>query len=160
MPVYPLPREHGPAVKQGRQRLTLAAPRPDNGGLMAPHAIVGDPVYIDLAPRGDKPRERAAVTTCILRAAVVITADALVRVINPRFRERDQHARSADVLARLLRNAEQGAAGDLAAARLALAKAAGFRSWKALYEWNAHRDRRGRPDADGRVTREIIGWAA
>lgn len=159
MPAYMFPRDRGPAIRDGRQRLTLAAPR-DGVSAAAAHAIVGDPVQLDLAPRGDKRRERAAVGRCILRAAVVITPEALVRVVNPRFRERDEYTATAETLARLLRNAENGAAGDLAAARLQLARACGFRSWKALYEWNAHRDRRGRPDADGRVTREVIGWAA
>lgn len=149
---YPLPRAHGPAVRSGRQRLTLAAPR---STAQSGHAELGKPVQVALAATAEARGETLAVRDCILRATVVITPDALVRVIGLSYR-----IAPGESLSRLLINAENGAAGDLAKARLQLAKAAGFRSWKALYAWNAHRDRRGRPDADGRVTREVIGWAA
>lgn len=157
MPAYTLPREHGPAVRDGRQRITLAAPRDNNvpGG----HAAVGDDVFVDLAKRGDKPRERVARRRCILRGQLVITEDALVRVTDLRFRDRDEWAAEAERLKRLIEAAEQGTPAATSDTLLALAKLAGFRSWKALYTFNAARDRRGRPDADGRVTRDLIGWS-
>lgn len=149
---YPLPRSHAPAIRSGRQRLTLAAPR---AAAQSGHATLGGSVQLALAATLEARAETVAVRDCILRATVIITPDALVRVIGLTHR-----TNPGESLSRLLINAENGAAGDLAKARLALARAAGFRSWRSLYAWNSHRDRRGRPDADGRVTRELIGWAA
>lgn len=158
MAAYLFAREHGPALRDGRQRMTLAAPRIDKPS--SGHADLGDQVQLALSARGDKRRERVADRRCILRAAVVITPDALVRIVDLRFHERDEHTARAEGIARILRQAEQGAASASPRTRNFVAKLAGFRSWKALYEWNAHPDRRGRPDEAGRVTREIIGWAA
>lgn len=157
MPGYTLPREHGPAVRDGRQRLTLSAPR-DNS-LPGGHAAVGDDVFIDLAKRGDKPRERIAARRCILRAQLVITEDALVRIIDLRLRDRDEWATEAERLKALIEAAEHGTPAATADTLLALAKLAGFRSWKSLYAFNAATARRGRPDAEGRVVRELIGWS-
>jgi hypothetical protein len=148
-----LPADRGPAVKDGRQRLAFVAPR--HASPTAPLPPLGEDLQLDIAAKRDRPRSRARASVCLLRCSVVITADALVRVIGLSYR-----IAPGEALSRLLANAENGAAGDLAKARLQLARAAGFRTWKALYEYNAHRDRRGRPDADGRVTREVIGWAA
>lgn len=158
MPAYILDRSHGPAVKDGRQRLTLQPPR--NRPTPAPHADLDRPVYLDLARKGDKPRERVAQAVCILRARVVITEHALVRIVDAAFRERAPHTAEAERLLRFLRAAEQGnpAAGPVA--RDAVAKLCGFRNWTALWKWNSHRDRRGRPDEAGQVTRELIGWAS
>lgn len=157
MPGYTLPREHGPAVRDGRQRITLSAPRDNSvpGG----HAAIGDDVFIDLAKRGDKARERVARRRCILRAQLVITEDALVRITDLRFRDRDEWAAEAERLKRLIEAAERGTPAATAETLLALAKLAGFRSWKALYTFHAATARRGRPDAEGRVVRELIGWS-
>lgn len=156
MPAYILDRSHGPAVKDGRQRITLAATR--NTPTTAPHADLGQRVLIDLAKQGDKPRLRVAEKACVFRARLVITADALVRVTGVEFHERGPNARQAEAIERLLRAAEQGAPRADKMARDAVARLAGFRDWTRLWHWNSHRDRRGRPDADGQVTREVIGW--
>lgn len=160
MPAYVLPREHGPAIKAGRQRLLVAAPRVDSdkpGG--SPHAIVADPVMLDLAAKAPHRRERVRETVCIFRAGVVITPTGLLRVLNPRWREHDAHAPQAERLARYLAAAEQGAAGADATALKAVAALAGFRSWKALYAYHADPHRAPRAGEGGEIAREIIGWA-
>ncbi len=159
MPAYILDRSHGPAVKDGRQRLTL---QPVRGAVAAryDHADLGGTVYLDLARKGDKPRERAGVRSCILRARVTITAEALVRVADVRFHERGPQATQAERLARFLQAAEQGRPSADRLARDAVARLCGFRNWTALWNWNSHFDRSGRPDEAGQVTREVIGWAA
>lgn len=153
---YPHPRAHAAALRSGRQRLTLAAPRVQGTG---GHARLGGPVHLGLAATADTPVEAIGARTCILRATVVITPDALVRIIDLSFHERGEHSQQAERIARVLRAAEQGGPYAGGRARLAVARLAGFKSWGDLVEWNSHRDRRGRPDADGRVTREVIGWA-
>lgn len=157
MPAYILERSHGPAVKDGRQRMTLAAPR--STGPAHAHATLGQTVQIDLAKAGDKPRARIAEGVCILRATVTITADSLIRITDVVFHERGEHTAAAERLVRCLRAAEQGAPRADKMTRDTVARLAGFRDWKRLWEWNSHRDRRGRPDASGQVTRELIGWA-
>lgn len=152
-----LPRDRGPAVREDRQRIALTAPRPAGSPPLPP---LGEDLQIALAAGGGRPRIKVGERRCILRAAVVITPTALVRVLDLRFHERDEHAGRAGSMANVLRQAEQACAVASPATLLQLAKLAGFRTWKALYDYNAHRDRRGRPDADGRVTREVIGWAA
>ena len=153
---YPLPRAHAAALRSGRQTLTLAAPRVmASGG----HAVLGGAVHLGLAASADEPAETLGQRPCILRGSLVITADALVRIIDLTFHERGEHSRQAERLAAVLRAAEQGGPYAGGQARLAVARLAGFKSWQALFDWNSHRDRRGRPDADGRVVREIIGWA-
>jgi hypothetical protein len=146
-----LPADRGPAVRDGRQRLAFVAPR--DASPTAPLPPLGEDLQLDIAAKGPRPRSRARRSVCILRCRVVITADALVRVLDLTHRDA-----AGEALSRLLVNAENASPHDPAAARLALARWAGFRTWKALYEYNAHRNRRGRPDADGRVTREVIGW--
>lgn len=157
MPGYSFPRAHGPALKDGRQRMTLAAPRAQSAA--SHHAAVGDAVQLGLVRDADKPFTRLGERRCILRAVVVIEDSGLIRLDAVRYRERDEWTAQAERLARFLRAAEQGAPGDTAVAREAVARLCGFRSWKALWAWNNGRDRRSRPDADGRVTRELIGWA-
>lgn len=157
MPAYILERSHGPAVKDGRQRITLSPPR--NQPSPHPHAALDKPVLVDLAKKGDKPRQRVFTGVCILRATVTITADSLVRVDAVAFHERGPHADAAERFLRFLRSAEQGGPRADRIARDAVAQLAGFRDWKRLWDWNSHRDRRGRPDAAGQVTRELIGWA-
>lgn len=160
MPAYVLPREHGPALKSGRQRLLVAAPRTDQGAVGgSPHAIVADPVMFDLAAKAPHKRERVREGVCIFRAGVVITPTGLLRVINPRWREHDQHAPQAERLARCLANAEQGSPRADAKALKALAALAGFRSWRSLYEYHADPHRAPRAGEGGEIAREIIGWA-
>ena len=153
---YPLSRTHAAALRAGRQQLTLAAPRVAG---QSGHAVLAGPVHLAIAASTHGPTETIGTRPCILRGTVVITADALVRIIDLQFHERGEHADQAERLARILRAAEQGGVYATGSTRLSVARLAGFKSWKALVEWNSHRDRRGRPDADGRVTREIIGWA-
>lgn len=157
MPVYVQERSHGPAVKDGRQRITLAAPR--NPGTPAPHAALDAPVLIDLAKTQTKPRERVKAAVCIFRARLVFTADALIRLSDVSFHQRGPHTGDAERIQRLLQAAEQGAPRADKLARDAVAQLAGFRDWKRLVAWHSHCDRRPRPDEGGQIVREVVGWA-
>lgn len=153
---YPLPRAHASALRSGTQRITFAAPRAAG---QSGHSVLAGPVHLAVAKSADAPGETIGTRPCILRGSVVITPDALVRIIALNYHERGEHAQQAERLARVIRAAEQGGPYATGRARLAVARLAGFKSWRQLVEWNSHRDRRGRPDAAGRVTREIVGWA-
>ena len=153
---YPLPRAHAAAIRSGRQTLTLAAPRTSaKGG----HAVLGGVVHLGLAATAGEPAEALGQRICILRGSLVITDDALVRIIDLQFHQSGPRAAQAERLARVLQCAEQGSPYADGTTRLAVARLAGFKSWRDLFDWNSHQLRRGRPDADGRVVREIIGWA-
>jgi len=156
MPAYTFPQAHAEALQAGRQRLAFQAPR--NPGSTNPHAELGDAVHLSTGAHGGARRRILPSRVCILRATVVLLPDELSRIIDLRWRDRDVHADAAAQLARFVHAAEQGAVGDSFAARTTLAQLAGFDGWPALYAYNRHRDHRGRPDADGRVTRELIGW--
>ena len=157
MPAYIFPQAHFDGLEAGRQRLAFQAPR--NHGSSAPHAELGGVVRLSTGAHGGARRQILPARVCILRATVVILPDALTRVIDLRWRERDEHADAAEQLARWILAAEDGAAyAGMADARTAVAVFAGFPDWAALYAYNSHRDHRGRPEADGRVTRELIAW--
>jgi hypothetical protein len=157
MPAYIFPQAHFDGLEAGRQRLAFQAPR--NAGSSAPHADLGGVVRLSTGAHGGARRQILPARVCILRATVVILPDALTRVIDLRWRERDEHTDAAEQLARFVQTAEHGVGGaDTAAALDTLARLAGFADWPALYAYNSHRDHRGRPEADSRVTRELIGW--
>jgi hypothetical protein len=157
MPGYAFPRARRDALVDGTQ-LGLIAPRRE-GGPAAAHAIVGDPVQLRLARAGGDPVEHLRPRVCILRARLVLTADRLVRALDVRFRSHDQHEPEAERAARLIAAAEQGAAGDLAAARDALARLLGADDWADLFA-QATRQGRKTPSTEPQLERELIVWSA
>lgn len=157
MPAYLLPRDG--ATPPTIPALTLAAPRATDHPSAA-HAIIGDPVMIDLAREGALPRQRLATRRCILRARLVLDDVGVVRVIDLRYRDRDAFADEADRIARVIRNSERGMAGDPVAANDQLAQLAGFTDFAAMFAWHSHKERRARPSHQGQVERELIAWSA
>lgn len=158
MPALVFPREHGPALRTGAQLITLARPRSDAAGASNAHAAVGDDVQIDLAARKPLKRERIDTRRCILRASVVMTADALLAVSGVRYRPSDGWTDQAQMIERFLSAAVNGAPGDLSVPRDALAQLAGFKSWGAAWAYAAEYGR-GDVDEHGRIRRELIGWS-
>lgn len=152
-----LPRDRASGLRSGRQTAAVTAPREP-----APHnpvAAVGHPVRIDLAAQGQHKREQAVAGVCTLRARIVLSETGLVRVIDLSAAERGDGADRAAVMANVLRNAEQGSPRASNQTRAAVARLFGFRSWAALWAYASHSDRRGRPDAQGHVVRDVVGWA-
>lgn len=157
MPGYTFPQAHASALETYTQRLTFAAPR--NAGSTNPHAELGQPVKLSTGAHGGRRRVLLPPRRCILRAQAVLTADGLLRVIDLRRIGSGRDGVSAEHLERRLLNAEHGTPYADQAARDALAVYAGFADWPALHAYASHRDHRGRPDAEGRVLREVVGWS-
>lgn len=163
MPAYLIPETHAEAVGSGRQRALLAPPRAlmDEGvAVHAPHAVVGDVVYVDLPRTRERPRRRLAQRRCILRARLVLDRDHLVRALDVRFKPQGPDADEAERIARLIAAAEHNTAQDPTPSLRALARLSGFDDWPSAYTHHASFLRRGRPDAQGRITRELVVWSA
>ena len=143
MAVYFIPKHTARAVKLGSIRALLAAPRPGVGRRHR-HVPPGGLVHLDVKGSGSMAvrQERIAVRPCILRARLVMTAAALVRVMDV------QHVTpDGERFARLLAAAEQGAPGDTSVPRQALADWLGFDSWADIA-------------GDDTVDNELIVWSA
>lgn len=152
-----LPRDRASGLRSGRQTAALTTPRepsPSN-----PVAAVGRAVRVDIVAQGAHKREKIVEADCTLRARLVLSPDGLVRVIDLQAAERGPAAERAGVMANVLRNAEQGSARARGATRAAVARLFGFRSWAQLWAFASHPDRRPRPDAQGHVVRDVVGWA-
>lgn len=158
MPGYTFPRDHADALRSGEQVATLGAPRID--GAQNRHARLGDTVTLMLARKGKDRVEKLAERTCILRARLALTADALPRALNVEFRSHDEHEPEAERIARLIQNAETGAPGDLETARDQLANVLGFRTWERLFQYAADQGRGGKAGRPERIDRELIAWSA
>ncbi|MBO9502047.1 hypothetical protein [Brevundimonas sp. A19_0] len=153
MPVYVITASQGrkcrPAAKP-RMRLIMGGERSPH----SPHAEPGDTLFIDAAASGQVARRRVLETKCVFRASVVIDEHGLVRVIDPR------RTIPGTGLAYAVLAAENGTPpASLDAARKALANLAGFADWKRLWAYHTHQDRSWRPDANGQLRLQIVGWA-
>lgn len=158
MPGYTFPRDHRDDLVSGVQVATVATARSD--GAAQRHAIVGDTVILRTAHTAAHRAERLGERKCILRARVVMTADALPRAVDVRFRSHDEHEPEAERIARLIQNAETGAAGDTAAARDQLAVLLGFRTWERAFAYCAAQGKGGKGVTTDRIERELIAWSA
>jgi hypothetical protein len=147
MVAYNFKAEFAPPVVSGEKPLTMRRARKGN----ARHARVGDTLQLSTGAR-TKNRRVLATPTCTLRATVVLGPDTVVRVLDV---ATDGTVRSQGI-AMLLAQAEQGSP-DAKRWSDALAKLDGFADYAAMYAWHVSDDH---PGADGRVTRELIGWGA
>ncbi len=159
MPGYHFPRDHRAALLSGEQIATLAIQRMDTP--QNAHAAVGDKVILILPRTAKAPVEKLGERRCILRARLSLTADALLRARDVRYRGHDEHEPEAERIARLIQNAEDGMSGDVGAARDQLAMALGFATWGGLFAYSADQGRAGRvSDRPARIERELIAWSA
>lgn len=151
MVAYNFKPAFGGPVSTGEKPLTMREPRSGRSR----HARVGD--TLQLTTYGRTKKRRVLMTPpCTLRATVVLGPTGVVRVLDVTTAIDNVKAQG---VAMLLAQAEQGAP-EAARWGDALAAADGFRDYAAMYQWQVANSAKSGPDADGRVTRELIGWMA
>lgn len=155
MPVYVITsgqaRKCRPSANP-RMRLIMGGPREGRIG----HAEPGETLFIDAAASGQVARRRVLETQCVFRAEVVIDQHGLVRVLETE----DTAGNVGSGLTYAVLAAENGnPPASLDAARKKLANLAGFADWKRLWAYHTDGDRSWRPDANGQLRLQIVGWA-
>jgi len=151
---YNFKPEHAPGVTKGTKLLTMREPRQPGSR----HARLGDALQLTTLGRTKKRRVLTTAdgrpATCTLRATVVLGPNGVVRVTDA---QAGTDSIKAQGIAMLLAQAEQGSAEADRWAN-ALAVLDGFPDYPALYAWHAANGARFKPDANGYVSRELIGW--
>jgi len=135
-------------ITSGEKHLTMREPRAGRSR----HARVGEALQLTTYGRTKK-RRQLGENTCILTAHVVLGPQGLVRVTDIKA---DGSTRAGGI-SLLLTAAEQGSP-DAARWGDAFAKLDGFKDYATLYAWHAANGTKFKPDADGRVVRDLIAW--
>ncbi len=151
MVAYNLKPEFGPAVSKGEKSLTMREPR----AASSRHARIGDTLQLTTYGRTKK-RKVLMTPACTLRARLFLGPVGVVRVLDVATAPDNVKAQG---VAMLLAQAEQGAPEAPRWAD-ALAAADGFKDYAAMYAWHVANSVKARPDANGLVERELIGWMA
>lgn len=157
MVAYILPADtNRAAIGDGRRWLMLAAPRrPETANQ---HPGTGARLHLRTAQTNDRNSHYFPEVRCCLSGVVTFSADGVVRVIEAgriaeTRRDGEDAARRSEGLANLLTQAEQGSAGDRAAAADKIAVAAGFKDYAAL--WASIRRNEGEV-----IARHLLAWVS
>ena len=157
MVAYTLPaRTNRAAIHDGRRFVLLAAPRGDRSPNQNPHAGPGARIHLRSAKSGASGIHYFPEARCAFSGVVTFAVEGVVRVLERGFvmgggEDRRALRDRGEAVSNLLAQAEQASNGDRGKAAQAIAEAAGFKDYAALWAAIA------RDDSEV-VTRQMIAW--
>lgn len=157
MVAYTLPaKTNRTAIHDGRRFILLAAPRSDRAANRNPHAGPGARVQLRSAKTAAAGIHYFPEVRCAFSGVVTFAVEGVVRVLERGFimgggEEMRPLRDRGEAVSNLLAQAEQGSNGDRGKAAQAIAEAAGFRDYAALWASIAQ-------DDGEVVARQLIAW--